>query len=566
MRARLEPKMPARPVSTSAPPSVREVIRSPGQQLDAATRAAMEPRFGHDFGKVRIHADRQAGESAQAIDARAYTVGPDVVFGPGQYAPGSPSTNALLAHELAHVVQQSPAAAADRSLAISSPADAEEREAHAVQDAYLSGGPMPKLSAARPAIQRQPAPPSGKQPNIITDPVALIRTDPPDLKPTRASIPVGTHVDVVDTKITDKGTFVNVVDHATGKAFGWTAQSNLGYAKAGANFVYEAKVKPGAGHTDTLPVMVYLSPTFDGTTADIVVYFHGDAADYSADTANNYKRENPAIGMDLKTAMKGTNQIIIAPQVNVLGGDMKSPWNTLGAGDYESIVQTVLTNLKSDLGLKSAITRGTFSIAGHSGGGKALGQATKDLDPTGRGVADVTLVEAGYGGGEGDGGVFSKSFVLARDWLLEGRPGKVMRVITKATSVGTDTRHAIENNPHPDPDDPSKTEAWRTPVLGLDGVKKAIKAKGLDSDLQADQTDIKSDPKTRTGGMKLIRTIVVSRKKDPDKGKVQGTIFVFLMKDPPRAEGVDTHFGVRDATIRDIVSGRGKGDTFGVVP
>ena len=55
---------------------------------------------------------------------------------------------------------------------------------------------------------------------------------------------MGTHVDVVDTKITDKGTFVNVVDHATGKAFGWTAQSNLGYAKAGANFVYEAKVKP----------------------------------------------------------------------------------------------------------------------------------------------------------------------------------------------------------------------------------------------------------------------------------------------------------------------------------
>ena len=242
---------------------------------------------------------------------------------------------------------------------------------------------------------------------------------------------------------------MNVVEHGTGKVFGWTAQSNLGYAKAGSRFVYEAKVKPGAGHTDTLPVMVYLSPTFDGTTADIVVYFHGDAADYSADIANNYSRENPAIGMDLKAVMKGSNQIIIAPQVNVLGGDMKSPWNTLGAGDYESIVQTVLTNLKTDLGLKTPIPRGTFSIAGHSGGGKALGQATQDLDPTGRGVADVTLVEAGYGGGEGDGGVFSKSFVLARDWLLEGRPGKVIRVITKATSVGTDTRHAIENNPQP---------------------------------------------------------------------------------------------------------------------
>src|SRR5262249_39876515 len=160
------------------------------------------------------------------------------------------------------------------------------------------------------------------------------------------------------------------------------------------NFIYEAKVTPRKGHPDTLPVMVYLSPTFDGTMADIVVYFHGNAADYSAGTANNLTRENPAIGMNLKAAMTGSNQIIIAPQINVLGGDMKSPWHTLGSGDYESIVQTVLTNLQADLGLKSAIPRGTFSIAGHSGGGKALGQATKDLDPTGRGVADVTLVEA----------------------------------------------------------------------------------------------------------------------------------------------------------------------------
>lgn len=566
MRIRPERKGLAGPVSTSAPPGVREALRSPSQPLEAATRAAMEPRFGHDFSKVRVHADRQAGESAQALDARAYTVGTNVVFAPGQYVPGSPSTNALLAHELAHVVQQSAAPSDDRSLALSSPGDAQEREAYAARDAYLAGRPLPKLSAARPAIHRQPAPPSGKRPSIVTDPEALIRTDPPDFKPTRARIPVGTRVEIVDTKTTAKGTFVSVVDRATGKVFGWTAGSNVGYAKAAANFVYEAKVKPGKGHTDTLPVMVYLSPTFDGTTADIVMYFHGDAADYSAATASNYDRENPAIGMDLKAAMRGKNQIIIAPQVNVLGGNMKSRWDALSAGDYESIVQTVLTNLQSDLGLKAAIPRGAFSIAGHSGGGKALGQATKDLDPTGSGVADVTLVEAGYGGGEGDGGVFSKSFVLARDWLLEGRTGKVIRVITKATSVGTDTRHAIENNPRPDPDDPKKTEAWRTPVLGLAGIQKAIKDKKLVADLQADQTDIASDPGMRTGEMQLIRTIVVTRKKDPGKGKVQGTLYVFLMKDPPRGTGVDTHFGVRNATIGDIVSGRGKGGSFGVTP
>ena len=118
--------------------------------------------------------------------------------------------------------------------------------------------------------------------------------------------------------------------------------------------------------------------------------------------------------------------------------------------------------------------------------------------------------------------MFSKSFVLARDWLLEGRPGKVMRVITKATSAGTDTRHAIENNPRPVPDDPTKTEAGRIPVLGLAGIKKAIKDKKLDSDLQADQTDIASDPKTRSGGMQLIRTVVVSRKRIPTKARYRG--------------------------------------------
>jgi hypothetical protein len=79
---------------------------SPGQPLDTATRAAMEPRFGHDFSKVRVHADAQAEESAQAVNALAYTVGHDVVFAKGQYAPGTAATNRLLAHELTHTLQQ----------------------------------------------------------------------------------------------------------------------------------------------------------------------------------------------------------------------------------------------------------------------------------------------------------------------------------------------------------------------------------------------------------------------------------------------------------------------------
>jgi hypothetical protein len=85
---------------------VHEVLRSPGQPLDANTRAFMEPRFGHDFSRVRVHSDASAAESARAVNALAYTVGQDIVFEAGRYAPGASEGRRLLAHELTHVVQQ----------------------------------------------------------------------------------------------------------------------------------------------------------------------------------------------------------------------------------------------------------------------------------------------------------------------------------------------------------------------------------------------------------------------------------------------------------------------------
>jgi hypothetical protein len=88
------------------PPIVHDVLRSPGEPLDPASRRFMEPRFGHDFSKLRVHTDQRAGESAKAVGAAAYTVGNDLVFGAGRYDPSS-AGKALLAHELTHVVQQS---------------------------------------------------------------------------------------------------------------------------------------------------------------------------------------------------------------------------------------------------------------------------------------------------------------------------------------------------------------------------------------------------------------------------------------------------------------------------
>ena len=90
----------------TAPAVVHEAIAEPGQALDEGARAFMEPRFGHDFSRVRIHYGTRAVEAARAVAARAFTVGNDVVFGTGQYAPGTHAGRRLLAHELTHVAQQ----------------------------------------------------------------------------------------------------------------------------------------------------------------------------------------------------------------------------------------------------------------------------------------------------------------------------------------------------------------------------------------------------------------------------------------------------------------------------
>ena len=76
----------------------------------------MEPRFGHDFGNVRVHFDARAAASARSVNALAYTVGHDIVFSDGAFAPDDPSGRSLLAHELAHVVQQSGALTAQGQL------------------------------------------------------------------------------------------------------------------------------------------------------------------------------------------------------------------------------------------------------------------------------------------------------------------------------------------------------------------------------------------------------------------------------------------------------------------
>ena len=82
-------------------------FKSTGQPLPTSERAFFEPYFGRDFSDVHVHADNRAALTAQSINARAFTLGRDVVFGAGQYSSGTSPGRRLLAHELTHVVQQS---------------------------------------------------------------------------------------------------------------------------------------------------------------------------------------------------------------------------------------------------------------------------------------------------------------------------------------------------------------------------------------------------------------------------------------------------------------------------
>src|SRR5262249_9042873 len=88
------------------PPTVHEALRSPGRPLDTPTRAFMQSRFGHDFTHVLVHTDASAAHATRALNALAYASGRHIVFAAGHYVPATIAGRRLLAHELAHVVQQ----------------------------------------------------------------------------------------------------------------------------------------------------------------------------------------------------------------------------------------------------------------------------------------------------------------------------------------------------------------------------------------------------------------------------------------------------------------------------
>ena len=132
----------------AAPASIYKALASPGRPFEPALQQDMEQRFGYDFSKARVHSGAAAEQSAREVNANAYTVGHHIVFGAGRFAPATQEGRRLIAHELAHVVQQS---AADGNRVA-------QNNKHRGRSTIFQ--PVAEGRAIAPTVQRQPTPPA----------------------------------------------------------------------------------------------------------------------------------------------------------------------------------------------------------------------------------------------------------------------------------------------------------------------------------------------------------------------------------------------------------------------
>jgi len=154
---------------------VHEVLASPGLPLETSTRQLMESRLNHDFSQVRVHTDARARDSARAVTSSAYTVGSDIVFAPGQYQPRSFEGRKLLAHELAHVMQNAGSGPGRGSLTLGAVNSVEERQADAIADRVerpSSNLPRHHVGSTQNILRRQAS--TGSSSACADDAVGLV--------------------------------------------------------------------------------------------------------------------------------------------------------------------------------------------------------------------------------------------------------------------------------------------------------------------------------------------------------------------------------------------------------
>ncbi len=360
--------------------SAHDLIPSSGQPLDAATRSFMEPRFGHDFSRVRVHSDAEAAAAARAVAARAYTVGSDVVFAQGQYQPRQEPGRRLIAHELAHVVQQRHATAVSTpaSWRIGAPDAPAEREAEAAAAAVVGSGMAPgPLGAApsAPMLQRQP-----DKPDVLSDRAERLQ----QLEASRMKGPPNT------SQV--------LVEHTGSMQASWLAQGKGGSGAVVHDYPARALNPPadkdgekdGSSYEIRLPLLLYPPPRIDAPEGyspkvDVFVFFHGMRATYQEE-AKSQGSETIGLWTQLKEAVAGTDRLGIAPQaphtwrcagksrstIRTTPGKKKTSrwweeataqWNqALAKLGFDGLVNLALADLSKDLGLDKPLTPGDIHV------------------------------------------------------------------------------------------------------------------------------------------------------------------------------------------------------------
>ncbi len=473
---------------------MHQVLNSPGQPLHQAARAFFEPRFGYDLSRIRVHTDAQAGASADAIQARAYAAGNRVVFAPGQYGHTDPDRTQLLAHELAHVLQQD--------------------------------------TSSSPVLRRSPTT------------TVKVGSRSVDLQQGK-----GGSGAVVYTYTGQRMTTPTGYQQRADEIKKQKADKTFDPKKLPDNPDLHDKTKSGLEVPIQLPILVYPPPSIPGSSVDVFVFFHGMRATYGEESKGN-AQGSEKIGemthlkqsVDAANAAGGKPLVGIAPQApeTFTWNDNAKTWGASSGqwqetlqniGGFDGLVKFVLDSLSNDLSVAPPLQADNIHVAGHSAGGHGILEATatgKGAKLLGDKVQDLTLQDATYGFG----------WQNLAGWLLDGSPGKTVRVLlsNQEGGPGGNTRNGLDQ------------------FLNVDSISQAITDRHKEGDLEVVQVPVDSSDKQkpRPGGFVLESEVVVKNKKG---GKDQATIVFFLAPggghdDSTRASmGAATMAAAKDPTV-----------------
>ena len=366
----------------SAPPIVHQVLSSPGQPLHSAARALFESRFGYDLSHIRVHTDAQAAASADAIHARAYAAGNRIVFAPGQYGHTDPDRTQLLAHELAHVIQQdssSPVLRRQPATPVTTPVQVGPDTINLPQGSGGNGAVIYTYTA-----HTKLRPKSGEKANQVIDVDMPLLVYPPAKIDTSKSPPS------VDIFIFFHGMRASYDEESAQTE---KDNSDKGYTKDHDN------AKESIGQAASLQKAAE-------TSGRLVIVPQGP-------TTWRYKEKKDDPGHGSWSATSGQ-------------------WTeALESAGFDGVIDAALAGLSRDLKLSTPLVAGSIHVAGHSAGGRGIVESvsSKGAAKYRNNVQDLTLQDAGYGGPD---------WASVVDWMLDSPSGKTVRVLMSKRGGASD--------------------------------------------------------------------------------------------------------------------------------